>query len=86
MYSFSYIPCFSLQVIRLYGEHVLLPLGQFVVLEEIVNSCLSLSDKERAALLELPQVKKTQFLIFLLFFDDPSHFKNRRGLWKNMDI
>lgn len=43
------------QVIRVYGEHILLPLGQFGILEDIVNSCSSLSKEEKVSLLELPQ-------------------------------
>ncbi|RUS70661.1 hypothetical protein EGW08_021582 [Elysia chlorotica] len=47
------------QVIRVYSEHILLPLGQFGVLEEIVRSCPGLSKEESLALLELPQVRQT---------------------------
>ncbi|GFN84536.1 mitochondrial ribosomal protein var1 [Plakobranchus ocellatus] len=43
------------QVIRVYGQHILLPLGQFGVLEEIVNNCQYFSKEEKAALLEIPQ-------------------------------
>ena len=47
-------------MIRVYSEHILLPLGQFGLLEEIVNSCQGLSKEESAALLELPQVSQKE--------------------------
>ncbi|GFS06959.1 hypothetical protein ElyMa_004718300, partial [Elysia marginata] len=77
------------QVIRVYGEHILLPLGQFGILEDIVNSCQTLSEEEKLSLLKLPQTgrfkdaKTTSEREFvpsqLLFTSDEEENENRNN-------
>uniref|UniRef100_A0A2C9KBZ2 Uncharacterized protein n=1 Tax=Biomphalaria glabrata TaxID=6526 RepID=A0A2C9KBZ2_BIOGL len=43
------------KVVRIYAHHILCPTGSYETLQEVINSCPSLSDSDRAALKKLPQ-------------------------------
>lgn len=56
------------QVVRIYAHHILCPTGSYETLQEVINSCPSLSDSDRAALQKLPQVIKCLFVYLLKFY------------------
>ncbi|KAH9507460.1 hypothetical protein Btru_058149 [Bulinus truncatus] len=47
--------CQCSKVIRIYAHHILCPTGSYEILQEIIESCQSLSDYDKSALLQLPQ-------------------------------
>ncbi|KAK0045698.1 peroxisome assembly protein 26-like isoform X1 [Biomphalaria pfeifferi] len=46
------------KVVRIYAHHILCPTGSYETLQEVINSCPSLSDSDRAALQKLPQARR----------------------------